>query len=108
MNTDGNITKIVFRSISWLAIFKFSSQTLSWVITLIIARILSPDDYGLMAMATIITGYVELFSELGLGAAIIQKKTITQTELSSVFWFALTISILLGALCFPLSYLTSY
>lgn len=107
MNTNGNITKTVFRSISWLAIFKFSSQILSWVITLIIARILSPDDYGLMALATIITGYVELFSELGLGAAIIQKEKITQTELSSVFWFALTISILLGALCFPLSNLTA-
>jgi O-antigen/teichoic acid export membrane protein len=96
------------KGMSWLALFKFSGQLYSWVITILVARILVPGDYGLMAMATVITGYTELFSELGLGAAIIQQKTVLRSELSSVFWFSLAISLLFALTCFGLSYPTSY
>ena len=74
-----SIEKKAFKGASWLALFKFSSQLFSWGITIIVARILVPDDYGLMAMAIMITGYAALFSELGLGAAIIQRPKTTQS-----------------------------
>ena len=91
-----------------MALFKFISQAFSWAITIIIARILVPDDYGLMTMACIITGYAEIFSELGLGAAIIQKKDTSKSELSSVFWFTLFFSALLAVSCFPVAHFTAY
>jgi PST family polysaccharide transporter len=103
-----SIEKIAFKGASWLALFKFTSQLFSWGITVLIARILVPDDYGLMAMATMITGYAALFSELGLGDAIIQKPKIKQSELSSVFWFAMNIAFLLTIMCFFSSYLMAY
>lgn len=68
---------------------------------------LVPDDYGLMEMATIITGYAAIFSELGVGAAIIQKGVPTKDELSTIFWFSFFIGIVMSAFCFIAAYPTS-
>lgn len=102
-----SVRKKAFKGASWLALFKFFKQMFSWTITILVARILVPGDYGLMEMATVITGYAAMFSELGLGAAIIQKPHLSQNELSSIFWFAFGTSILLGLSCFGLAYPTA-
>lgn len=102
-----SITKTVFRGASSLALFKLVSQLFSWVVTIIVARILLPDDYALSAMATIITSYAEIFSGLGLAHSIIQKKSLSNRELSSLFWFALGVSLIFALSCFPLSYMTA-
>ncbi len=88
------------KGVSWLAIFKFVSQIFSWAVTILIARILLPGDYGLMAMSTIITSYAEMFSELGLGAAIIQRRVVEKDELSSIFWFGMGVAFILATFCF--------
>lgn len=94
----------VFKGASWLAAFKGISQSISWVATIIIARLLLPDDYGLMEKSMIFTGYAVIFSDLGLGAAIIQKNDVSKNELSSIFWFSFIISLLLGIICFFIAY----
>ena len=96
------------KGVTWLAFFKFISQAFSWATTILVARMLLPADYGLMAMATIITGYAMIFSELGLGGAIIQRIEVTLQELSSVFWFAFILSLFLGASCIFVSWPTSW
>lgn len=106
--TTSSIGKKVFKGASWLAMFKLISQLFSWGVTILVARILVPEDYGLMAMATIITGYAEMFAELGLGAAIIQKPKLIQEELSSVFWFSFMFGSLLALSCFPIAHLTAF
>ena len=102
-----SITQKAFKQGSWLAVFKFITQIISWATTIIIARLLVPDDYGLMDMATILTAYAAIFSELGLGAAIIQRQDITQDGLSSVFWFTFLVSLFFGGICFVLAYPTA-
>lgn len=102
-----SLIKRVFLGASWLALFKTLGQAVSWTVTIYVARILSPDDYGLMAMATIMTGYAGIFNELGLGAAIIQRQETTKEDLSSIFWFSLGVSTTLALCCIPLSYLTA-
>ncbi|MCB9059521.1 MAG: lipopolysaccharide biosynthesis protein [Calditrichae bacterium] len=97
----------VLKGVSWLALYKFFSQMFSWGVTIVVARILVPDDYGLMAMSTIITSYGIYLSEMGLGAAIIQRKSPSQHELSSVFWFLLSVSLVLALSCIPISYITA-
>lgn len=103
-----SIVQKAFKQGSWLAIFKLFTQIFSWASTVIVARLLVPGDYGLMAMATILTGYAALFSEMGLGAAIIQRPVATRQELSSVFWFAMGMSLLFAGSCFYLAYPTAY
>lgn len=67
-----------------------AAQIISFVMTtaqtVILARLLVPEDYGLIAMVSSVTGFVTIFKDLGLSAAVIQKDKITQSELSSVFW----------------------
>jgi PST family polysaccharide transporter len=92
---------------SWFAFFKMISQAMSWGITVIVARILSPTDYALSAMATLITGYAELLSEMGIGASIIQKKELADSELSSIFWFSLGVGVLFALACIPIAYITA-
>jgi len=103
-----SIEKLAFKGASWLGIFNFISQIISWSTTILIARILVPGDYGLMEMSTIITGYAALFSELGLGASIIQRPKISQNDLSSIFWFSTIVSFLLAIGCFLVATPTSY
>lgn len=103
-----SIQRQAFEGASWLAFFKLITQIFSWSTTILVANILVPEDYGLMELATIITGYAAIFSELGLGAAIIQRPKPTKLELSSVFWFSFSVSIFFAIGCFGLAYLTAY
>lgn len=91
----------------WLGSLKLASQVVSWAMTIIIARILFPEDYALSALATMIAGYAEIISELGLGASIVQRSSYRKNELSSVFWFALIVSVIFSLSCIPISYFTA-
>jgi PST family polysaccharide transporter len=101
-----SIVDKAFKGAIWLTLFRGSGQIFSWLTTIIVARILSPSDYGLMDMATILTGYVVLFSSLGLGMAIIQRENITENALSSLFWLLVSWGFFLAIVCLFLAYPT--
>ena len=56
------------------------------VTTIILARLLAASDFGLVGMATVVTGFVALFNDLGTSSAVIHRKDLAQPLLSSVFW----------------------
>ncbi|KST64261.1 lipopolysaccharide biosynthesis protein [Mastigocoleus testarum] len=64
--------------------------------TVFLARLLAPEDYGLIGMATVIIGFVNLFKDLGLSAATIQKSEINHKQVSTLFWINLAISCIVG------------
>jgi O-antigen/teichoic acid export membrane protein len=79
------------------------SQILRFVLTLgttaVMARLLTPGDFGLVAMATAITGFVALFKDAGLSYATIQRPQITPEQISTLFWVNLLVSlVLMGSL----------
>jgi O-antigen/teichoic acid export membrane protein len=88
----------VVNAVLWLGITKLLGQILSWFITIYVARILSPDDYGLMGMSFVFIGFIALFQEFGLGSAIIQKKSLTREDLSNAFWLLILLNVFLYAL----------
>jgi O-antigen/teichoic acid export membrane protein len=90
----------VVNAVLWLGVTKVIGQAISWTITVYVARILSPDDYGLMGMAVVLTGFIILFNEIGLGSAIVQKKDLTDEDLSSIYWIILTLNIALYILTY--------
>jgi len=79
-------------------IIKFLLQTGS---TVIMARLLTPQDYGLLAMVTAITGFIALFKDMGLSMATIQKADISHSQVTNLFWInvavSLSLSLILGA-----------
>lgn len=80
------------------------SQIFSWVFTFLVIRLLDPSDYGLMAMASFLTSYIQVFSNLGLGAGIIQRKDVSRNDLSSIFWFSSFIGIAMTVAVYFLAY----
>src|SRR5690348_3136450 len=54
--------------------------------TMVMARLLSPQDFGLQGMAIVVIGFLALFQDAGLGAATIQRLEVTQEQISTLFW----------------------
>lgn len=82
----------VIKGLFWLGGLTFLSQLITWAVTIIVIRLLTPADYGLMAMALVYIGFLTLVNEMGLGPAIIQKKAIDEQELKKVSGFVIIIN----------------
>ncbi|HEX5138536.1 MAG TPA: lipopolysaccharide biosynthesis protein [Planctomycetota bacterium] len=54
--------------------------------TVVLARLLSPRDYGVFGMAAVVTGFLGLFQDMGLSVATIQRERITHSEVTALFW----------------------
>ena len=65
----------------------------------IVARLLKPEDFGLVAMVTVITAILDLFASAGLSAATVQKSTISNEQISTLFWINICFGVMLGFLC---------
>lgn len=63
----------------------------NFIMGIILARLLGPDIFGLMAMVYILVGFAEAFVNFGFGPALIQKQKVSQIDLSSVFWLNIII-----------------
>ena len=63
---------------------------------MILARLLVPSDFGLVGMVTAFTGALALFRDFGLSAATIQLATVTEEQISALFWVNLLIGVVLG------------
>lgn len=74
---------------------KFLLQTGS---TIFLARLLTPQDYGLVGMVTAITGLIGLFKDLGLSMATVQKAEINHSQVNTLFWVNVAVSLILAAL----------
>ena len=61
--------------------------------TAILARLLTPHDYGLIGMVVVFTGFVAMFKDLGLSLATVQRPEITDEQISTLFWVNVTISV---------------
>jgi O-antigen/teichoic acid export membrane protein len=66
--------------------------TLNLISTVILARLLSPRDFGLVAMVTVVTGFLMVFRHAGLATPTIQREQITQAQVSNLFWINLAVS----------------
>jgi len=76
--------------------YQLGKQALSVGETAIMSRLIMPADSGLINMVVIVTGFISLFNDLGLSAATIQQATITQRQVSALFWINIAMGVLLG------------
>ncbi len=91
------------RGIAWTGGVKWMSQVASWGSTLIVARLLSPEDYGLVGMATVYLGLVTMLSEFGIGAAVVRLRTLTHDQIAQIN----TLSVAFGLSAFALSWIAA-
>lgn len=90
-----SLYKETIKGFKWITILQFSQQVLALIINLILARILGPSEFGLVALVTVITGLLLTIVDLGFNAAIIQKHKINEHHLSTAFFFNLIMGLLL-------------
>ena len=93
------------RNISWSAFASLGSALLDIIKISVLARILSPEEFGIFAIALVIYGFSQLFSESGIGNAIVSQKDISPTQISMLFNFVVIVSAgiwLLGLLVSPI------
>lgn len=92
------------RGAKWTSFSSISRVGIYLVQLGILARLLTPEDFGLMALVTLVLSLCQLFSDLGISAAIIQQKNVTRSQLDSLFWINVFVAGILGtiiALCAP-------
>lgn len=88
------------RGLFWTALDKYSGQIIGIVISMILARLLTPYDYGVVAAASVLLGFLSIFSSIGIGPAIIQRKDLSQSDLDNIFTFSILLGIFIGGLSF--------
>jgi O-antigen/teichoic acid export membrane protein len=84
----------------WSAIERFSVQGIQFVLSIIIARLITPSDYGLIAMLNIFISLGQVFIDSGFSSALIQKKDRTDVDFSTVFYFNIVVSVLVYIVLF--------
>lgn len=86
---------------------KYSTIFIQLILNSILARLLTPDDYGIIAVVTVFTGFFTLIADMGIRPAIIQNKSLNDRDIISIFNFTvltgIVVSMFFGLLSYPLS-----
>jgi teichuronic acid exporter len=88
-----DLRESAFSGVAWSAIDQFGQQGFRFIVSLVLARLLAPDQFGLLAMITVFIAIATVVTDAGFSQAVVQRKNITQLDLSTVFFF----NIVLGA-----------
>lgn len=88
---------VVMASLHWSALGRFASQMVTWVITILVIRLLDPADYGLMALGWMFVGIFAAFEGIGLTAALIQKPALGEALVRKLFAAVLLAGLVLYA-----------
>ena len=81
--------KQALTGVFWSSIQSFGTQSVSFIISIVLARLLLPEEFGLIAMITVFMGIGKALLNAGLGESLIRTKTLTEEDYSTVFFFNL-------------------
>jgi len=85
-------------AVSWSILDQFGVFFVNLLITAVLARLIPPSEFGLLAMVTVITGFLGIFKNFGLNASLIHKQNITDEDINTVFWFTTFITAFLATI----------
>jgi len=89
----------------WQFMQKMLGQIITFTVSVVLARLILPSDYGTVALAGMYTVLLGIFIDCGLGAALIQKKDVDNLDLSTIFWAQLFFATIIYTIIFLSSYL---
>jgi O-antigen/teichoic acid export membrane protein len=93
----------IIKGIIWSTVERFSLQGIQFVLGIILARLVSPAEYGLLALLTIFLAIAQTFIDSGFSNALIQKQNRTETDYSTVFCFNITVAFCIYGILFVVS-----
>lgn len=86
----------LYNSTKWIALSKLIQIVIQVVCLTILTRLLEPKEYGLMAMATVVTNFTLVVRDLGTAAAVIQRRELNQAIKSTVFWINIAMGVIIS------------
>lgn len=98
MNEREDLRARTVHGIKWTLATRFVTQTAGYGVSVALARLLTPADFGLVGMIGVFTGFASVFIDFGIGAAIVQRKEVDSDQLSTAFWTTLGMGIFMTVL----------
>jgi len=99
----GSLDRSFVRGIAWQGGVKWMVQLVTWATTIVVARILSPADYGLLSMSNVLLTFITLLSESGLGITVVRTRAITDEQVAQIN----SAAVLMGVACFAIACLVA-
>lgn len=98
-----NLKQKTQKGLLWSFVERFATQGVQFLFGIILARLLSPEDYGIIAMPLVFLAIAQCFIDSGFSGALIRKPDLTEDDLSTAFYFNIGV----GVVCYFLLFLTS-
>lgn len=92
--------KVIVKSFLWTALESYSSQGIAFIVSIFMARILTPDDYGIIGIIGVFLALSDIFIDSGFSNALINKQNCTKADFSTVFYTNIVISLVFFAILF--------
>lgn len=93
-------SKKIGNALTWKLLERFGVEIGQFVLQIVLARILAPEDYGVLSMMVIFTTLANVFIQRGFNTALIQNKEVTEEDYSSVFWVTMGVAVVIYAILF--------
>lgn len=93
----------IAKGVFWTAVGKYSNIVVSIVISMVLARLIAPEEFGIVAIAQVAISFISVISDMGIGSAIVQNKSLNDDDYDSIFTFTIFVAIFLSALICLLS-----
>jgi teichuronic acid exporter len=97
------LDRALVRGLIWFSTARWGGQLITWGSTIVIARILTPEDFGVVAAAMVVTGFLNLATDLGMGSAIIQAPKLEQRQVEQSMAVSVLAALLMAALLYVLA-----
>lgn len=98
--SEESLQRKVFSGLFWKFGERIGAQLVSFIVRIVLARLLSPSDFGVIVLITVFIDIANVFVSSGFGSALIQKKEADQLDFSSVFYFSIVMSWIFYAIVF--------
>lgn len=89
-----------FSNMLWRFMERCGAQAVAFIVQIVLARLIAPEAFGIIALVVVFTSILQVFVDSGMGNALIQKKNADDLDFSSVFYFNMTVCIVLYGLMF--------
>ena len=95
------------RGVFWTGLGNWGNQIAAVVVFVILSRLLEPEAFGLVALASVFVGFIQVIADQGLADAVVQRRNLESEHLDTAFWtamaFGVLLSLLIAALAFPIA-----
>jgi O-antigen/teichoic acid export membrane protein len=101
--SDASQGHVIARGISWTFLSRIATQLLQVATAVITARLLSPEEFGLVGMVLIFSGFAQVLADLGISASLVHRQNLTNSDISTGFWLQIIVGAAISLLFWSLA-----